>query len=113
MSDDSLRRSLYNRDMQRIEVITRLKALEPRIRARGVHALFLYGSHARDEAQDDSDVDILVDFAEGAGEGLSAYLAPFEVIEEAFPGIEIGYSTRDALVSHYRPSIEQTAVQVF
>ena len=45
--------------MKRSIVISRLKAMEARIRAYGVDALYLYGSHARDEAGEGSDIDIL------------------------------------------------------
>ena len=47
--------------MRRDEVISKLKAAEPAIRALGANALYLYGSHARDEARPDSDVDVFID----------------------------------------------------
>ncbi len=47
--------------MRRDEVIARLKEVEPAIRARGARALYLFGSHARDEAGADSDVDVFID----------------------------------------------------
>jgi predicted nucleotidyltransferase len=99
--------------MNRADVIARLKAAEPALRARGVAALYLYGSYARDEAREDSDVDILVDFEPGRGAGLSGFLAPMETLEERFPDKEIGYSTRDSIVPIYLPFIEQGAIRVF
>jgi uncharacterized protein len=47
--------------MLRSEVIERLKEAEPAIRARGGEALYLFGSHARDEAGPDSDIDVFID----------------------------------------------------
>lgn len=47
--------------MRRDEVISRLKEIEPAIRARGAQRLYLFGSHARDEAGADSDVDVFID----------------------------------------------------
>jgi predicted nucleotidyltransferase len=47
--------------MKRDDAIRLLKQAEPELRARGVLALALFGSTARDEAGPDSDVDILVD----------------------------------------------------
>jgi predicted nucleotidyltransferase len=47
--------------MRRSEVIERLKQAEPSIRALGASALYLFGSHARDEARPDSDIDIFID----------------------------------------------------
>src|SRR3954447_13676699 len=99
--------------MNRADVIARLKAAEPALRAHGVAALYLYGSYARDEAREDSDVDILVDFEPGRGIGLSNFLAPIETLEEGFPGKEIGYGTRDSIVPIYLPYIEHSAIRVF
>jgi uncharacterized protein len=99
--------------MNRADVIARLKAAGPALRARGVAALYLYGSYARDEAREDSDVDVLVDFEPGRGIGLSSFLGPMETLEERFPGKEIGYSTRDSIVPRYLPFIEQGAIRVF
>ena len=99
--------------MTRDDVIARLKSLEPQIRAHGVLALYLYGSYARDEARPDSDIDILVDMDATADPGLMGIMAPYLDLEAAFPGTEIGFSTRDGLVSHYRPYIERSAMRVF
>jgi hypothetical protein len=42
--------------MDRNEVIAKLMAVEPQLRARGVGALYLFGSYARDEARQDSSI---------------------------------------------------------
>jgi len=47
--------------MRREEAIAKLKEAEPVIRARGAAALYLFGSHARDQARTDSDVDVFID----------------------------------------------------
>ena len=47
--------------MQRDDIIARLKKTEPSLRARGVGALYLFGSYARDDACVNSDVDIFID----------------------------------------------------
>ncbi len=101
------------RAMNRAEVMARLKAAEPALRARGVASLYLCGSYARDEARPDSDIDIMVDLQSWKGMDLSSYLAPYRVLEAQFPNVEIGYGTRDELVSHYHPYIEQSAIRVF
>jgi predicted nucleotidyltransferase len=49
--------------MPRDEVIAKLKAVEPALRAHGAAALYLFGSYARNEAQPGSDVDVLIDKA--------------------------------------------------
>jgi len=103
---------MYHPVMTRADVIARLKAAEPRIRAHGVAALYLYGSYARDEAGPDSDVDVFVDPA-GDDFGLMQSMDVYTVLENAFPGIEIGYGTRDNIVPIYRPYIEAGAVRIF
>ncbi|WP_438751969.1 nucleotidyltransferase family protein [Pararhizobium sp. O133] len=75
--------------MDRRDVIVRLKAAEPAIRARGVAALYLYGSYARDNAQPDSDIDILVEFEVDRGSGLQGFMAPYRVLEDHFPGMTL------------------------
>jgi uncharacterized protein len=47
--------------MQRDRVISILKSLKPNLKSLGVHSLAVFGSVARDEAQANSDIDILVD----------------------------------------------------
>lgn len=47
--------------MIRDEVVSKLKADEPHLRARGVTRLALFGSVLRGEERADSDVDILID----------------------------------------------------
>ena len=49
--------------MRRDDTIRFLREHQDVIRAFGVSSLSLFGSVARDEARDDSDVDILVEFA--------------------------------------------------
>lgn len=48
--------------MTREEVLRKLKTLRPMLRQRGVLRLRLFGSHARDEAVAESDVDLVADF---------------------------------------------------
>jgi len=103
----------YIRAMKRDEVISRLKEAEPALRERGVAALFLYGSHARDEARPDSDIDILVELSTGADLVLEAYMAPFHLLEDTFPETTVGYSTPDGLEAIYRPHILASALRVF
>jgi uncharacterized protein len=99
--------------MNRADVIARLKTAEPALRARGVASLYLYGSYARDEARADSDIDVLIELDDNADPGLSGYMAPYLYLAASFPEAAIGYSTREGLVSLYRPYIERDAIRVF
>ncbi len=108
------RRLCYIEFMRRDEAISKLKATEPALRAFGVAALYLFGSHARDEAGPDSDIDVFVDVAPDAAFGLRPYMGALRVLENAFDHkTEIGYSTRDALSPYIRAAVERDAVQIF
>src|SRR5947209_14656681 len=98
----------YIKSMRRDDVIARLKETEPALRGFGVAALYLFGSHARDEAKPDSDIDVFIDVAPDATFSLSPYMGVFRVLEDAFEHkAKIGYSTRDALSPYIRGDVER------
>jgi uncharacterized protein len=98
--------------MRRDEVIARLKEVEPALRSFGVAALYLFGSHARDEARADSDVDVFVDEDTTRKFGFDEFMDAYLVLEERFGG-KVDYGTREGLHPLMRPQIEREAVQVF
>jgi uncharacterized protein len=98
--------------MRRDEIITRLQQAEPAIRSRGVRALYLYGSLARDETGPDSDVDLFVDVDPHRDFGFDEFMTIYAILQETV-GAEIDYTTRDGLVEFFRPDIEQQAIRVF
>ena len=53
---------MHNDAMKKIEAISRLKPLERRLRERGIMALYLFGSTVRDEADAESDLDLLYEY---------------------------------------------------
>jgi predicted nucleotidyltransferase len=83
------------------------------LRARGVGALYLFGSYAREEAAEASDVDLFVDPADSNEFGLIPLFDSQPIIESVFPGMEIGFSTRDSIVPRYRSDIERDAIRIF
>jgi predicted nucleotidyltransferase len=96
--------------MRREEAISTLRSYLPAIRREfGVRRLALFGSTARDEARDDSDLDILVDFETGptflSFMGLRAFL-------QDHTGRKIDLVTQDALKPRMRPVVEREAVDV-
>ena len=98
--------------MRRDQVIGKLKAIEPAIRALGANALYLYGSHARDEARPDSDVDVFIDKDPTRQFGFDEFMTIYFKLKEAL-GADVGYTTREGLVEFYRPDIEREAIRVF
>ena len=102
----------YIRDMRRDDVIAKLKETEPVLRGFGVAALYLFGSHARDEASRDSDVDVFVDPAPDAAFGLRPYMGAFETLKQAV-GENVDYGTRKGLHPLLRSDIEREAIRIF
>jgi uncharacterized protein len=104
----------YIQDMRRDEVIAKLKEAEPALRGFGVAALYLFGSHARDEAQAGSDVDVFVDPASDRDFGFLPFMDAYETIQKAFgEHVEIGYSTRTGLSPYILGDVEREAVRIF
>jgi predicted nucleotidyltransferase len=111
---ENSRLSAYIETMRRDDVIAKLKETEPALRGFGVAALYLFGSHARDEGGPDSDVDVFIDVAPGAAFGLRPYMGAFRTLEDAFERkAEIGYSTRDGLSPYIRADVERDTLRIF
>ncbi len=89
--------------MFRAELLARLATLKPWLATEGVTRLRLFGSHARDEARNDSDVDLIADFAQPLG------LRQFTLQDEisARLGLKVDLVTEGALA----PDIRFTALR--
>lgn len=72
-------------------------------------SLSIFGSVARDEAADGSDVDVLVDYEEGHPKGLFAFFGLAIRLEELF-GCEVDLAIRDSLRKEFRERILKEAV---
>jgi uncharacterized protein len=95
--------------MQTSEVISRLKAVEPQLRAYG---LYLFGSYARNEAGPDSDVDVFIDRAPGTKLDLDAFVGAYDVLKSALP-VNVDYGTRTGLSKLIRDQVELEAIRIF
>jgi predicted nucleotidyltransferase len=100
--------------MHRDDVIARLKETEPALRALGVAGLYLFGSHARNEASSNSDVDVFVDPVSEDKFGFLPFMDVFQTLQKAFSNrVEIGYSTRAGLSPYVRKDVESEALRIF
>jgi predicted nucleotidyltransferase len=105
---------VYMESMRRDEVIAKLKQTEPALKAFGVAALYLFGSHARDEAGSHSDVDVFVDPAPDHTFDFLPFMDAYATIRKAFGDqVEIGYSTRTGLSPYILEDVEREAVRIF
>ena len=97
--------------MLREEVIRRLQQHQADLKRLGVEHLYLFGSTARGEARDDSDVDLFFDYERGK-------FGLFELMDvQAYAARVLGRKTdivtRDSLHKLLRPAIEASAARVF
>jgi len=91
--------------------IARLKQHETEFKQRGVDRLYLFGSTARDEAKDDSDVDLFFDHERGKL-GLFQLMDLKEFAARVL-GCKTAIMTRASLHPVLREGIEATALRVF
>ncbi|MFZ1107774.1 MAG: nucleotidyltransferase domain-containing protein [Rhodomicrobium sp.] len=97
--------------MKRDDAIACLKQHEPELKQLGVERLFLFGSVARDEAREDSDVDLFFNYKKG---DLDLFgLMDIKERASAILGRRADIMTRDSIHRMLRPRIEQAAVPVF
>src|SRR5215470_1651918 len=97
--------------MKRDEIIARLRQHEADLKRLGVEHLYLFGSMARGDATEDSDIDLFFDYEKGK-------LGLFELMDvKAFTTSILGRTTdimtRDSLHKTLRRTIEATALRVF
>ena len=96
--------------MRREEAISTLRSFLPAIqRDFGVRRISLFGSTARDEARDDSDLDLLVDFA--VGPTFDSFMGLKFFLEDHL-GRRVDIVTPDALKPRIPPVVEREAVDV-
>ena len=97
--------------MERYDTIAKLRAHETELRQLGVEHLYLFGSTARGEAREDSDVDLFFDHPEGS---LGLYqLIDVKDTAARILGRKTEIMTRRSLHPVLRERIEASALQVF
>jgi len=97
--------------MKRAAAFEILRKHEAELRQLGVEHLYMFGSTARDQAGDESDVDLFFDHSRGQ-------LGLFQLMEvkeraSTILGRRTDIMTRASLHPVLRKQIEETAIQVF
>jgi len=97
--------------MKRADAITLLQAHEAQLKQLGVLTLFMFGSTAREEAREGSDVDLFFDYEKGK-------LGLFELMDvkeytSGILGCKADIMTRDSIHRVLREEIESSAIRVY
>ena len=97
--------------MKRADAITLLQAHEAQLKQLGVLTLYMFGSTAREEAREGSDVDLFFDYDKGK-------LGLFQLMDvkeytSGILGCKADIMTRDSIHRVLRDEIEASAIRVY
>jgi predicted nucleotidyltransferase len=98
--------------MRKQDAIRALRARAEAIKALGATSLYLFGSAARNEAGEASDLDLFIDY-DPAGKFNGLDLVDIKLLLEKELGVEIDVTTRDSIHPMLRDDIQKSAVRVF
>ncbi len=98
--------------MTRDRALTILREHEAELKGKGVAHLRLFGSVARDEATDESDVDVLADF-DGSGPAAKQRIGGLQLDLSEMLGTQVDLSTERWLKESVRLRAQREAVLVF
>jgi uncharacterized protein len=101
-----------NRRMTRDEIIAKLKETAPALRAEGVMRLAIFGSRARGDARDDSDLDVLIDVDPDAKFSLLDLVGVEHIIKDA-TGLNAQAEMRRSIEPRFAQRISDDVIEVF
>lgn len=96
--------------MKRQQVLEILAANRDKVKTFAVESLAIFGSVARDEATDASDIDVLVEFEKGKPVGLFEFVR-LQRFLSGILGCRVDLVTREALRGEMRQQILQEAIR--
>jgi len=97
--------------MKRTEAVSKLQRYADAIRSMGATSLYLFGSMARDEAHDTSDLDLFFDYDPSSRFNAFDLVGIKQFLEDEL-GLAVDVTTRDGLHPVLCGDIEQSAVRV-
>ena len=98
--------------MTRDEIIAKIRSSATALRAEGVTKLAIFGSRAREDAKNDSDLDILIDVDPQAKFSLLDLIGVEHIIEDA-TGLRAQATMRRSLDPRMAQRIADDIVEVF
>jgi predicted nucleotidyltransferase len=85
-------------------ILSTIKSKESEISKYGIKSIGLFGSYARDEQTENSDIDILIDF-EPENENFDNFMAVYDIIEKLFNNQRVEIVTKNGLSPYIGPKI--------
>jgi uncharacterized protein len=85
-------------------ILSTLKSKRADFSAIGIREVGLFGSYARNEQTEQSDIDILIDF-DPEKETFDNYMAVYELLEKLFKNIKVEVVTKNGLSPYIGPKI--------
>lgn len=85
-------------------ILSSIKSKKSEIFRFGIRSIGLFGSYARDEQSENSDIDILIDF-EPDKENFDNYMAVYDLIEKLFYNQKVEIVTKNGLSPYIGPKI--------
>ncbi|WP_394891316.1 nucleotidyltransferase family protein [Mesorhizobium sp. AaZ16] len=98
--------------MNKTEAISKLRKSANAVKGMGATALYLFGSTARDETSQRSDLDLFTDYDASRRFSLIDLIAIKQLLEEEM-AVEVDVTTRDSLHPMLKEDIERSAIRVF
>jgi hypothetical protein len=100
------------RAMTKDQIIAKLRATVPALKAEGVTSLAIFGSRSRGDARGDSDLDVLVDIDPQAKFSLLDLIGVEHIIRDA-TGLETQAAMRRSLEPRFAERIADDIIEVF
>jgi uncharacterized protein len=98
--------------MTRDEIIAKLKETAPALRAEGVTRLAIFGSRARGDAREDSDLDVLIEVDPDTTFSLLDLVGVQHIIKDA-TGLETQAEMRRSIEPRFAKRIADDLIEVF
>ncbi|MBX3531722.1 MAG: nucleotidyltransferase family protein [Rhizobiaceae bacterium] len=98
--------------MNSVEIIAVLRRHEEELHRKGAVHAGVFGSYARGDARDDSDIDVLIDLAPDARLGVFDYVGFKEYVAGMFDR-RVDVVTKQGLKPHLRPSVLNDTLNAF